>query len=135
MLGKCRIQKIPLAPAYVGGVIPNRGEVVTTVNLRALLGLEARGGARTVLVLEDEVEGEWFGLMVDTVGGVVMVRTKTMESNPSDAGRARAGSLFEGAYKLPTGLLVQLDPERLRPSRIAETGLFGHDGKRATDEE
>ena len=42
VLGAWAMQKIPLAPAYIAGVIPNRGEVLTTVSLRALLGLEER---------------------------------------------------------------------------------------------
>jgi purine-binding chemotaxis protein CheW len=32
--------------------------------------------------------------------------------------------LFDGAYRMPTGLMVRLDPQRLRPSRLAESGLF-----------
>ena len=59
------------------------------------------------------------------VGGVVMVERTMMSANPptlDDASKA----LFSGAFRTPDGLLVQLDPERLRPSRIAETGLFGH---------
>jgi len=61
VLGRSLIHKVPLAPAFIAGVIPNRGEVLTTVDLRVLLGLEARDGARTVLVLEDEGEGAWLG--------------------------------------------------------------------------
>jgi len=39
--------------------------------------------------------------------------------------------LFSGAFRTSEGLMVQLDPERLRPTRIAETGLFGQ-SQRAT---
>ena len=39
VLGAWALQKIPLAPKYIAGVIPNRGAVLTTISLRALLGL------------------------------------------------------------------------------------------------
>ncbi len=42
VLGMRVVQKIPLAPGYITGVIPNRGSVLTTVSLRALLGLMRR---------------------------------------------------------------------------------------------
>jgi len=115
VLGRCSIQKVPLAPAFIAGVITNRGEVLTTVDLRALLGLEVRAGARTVLVLEDKDEGEWFGLVVDLAGDIVSVSPKTLESNPSTLS-ARGKALFDGAYKLPAGLMIRLNVGMLRPA-------------------
>jgi purine-binding chemotaxis protein CheW len=123
VLGKCWIQKVPLAPAFIAGVITNRGEVLTTVDLRSLLGLEARSGARTVLVLEDEDDGEGFGLVVDLAGGMVPASAKTLESNPSTL-CARSKALFDGAYKLPTGLMIRLNVEALRPALLGEGRLF-----------
>ena len=126
VLGARAIQKIPLAPAYVAGVIPNRGEVLTTVSLRALLGLEERDGASAVLVLEDADEDERFGLMVDAVSSVLTVGVSTLEANPSTLG-ASSKALFDGAYKLPEGLMVRLDTSNLRPARLKGSGLFTKD--------
>ncbi len=39
VLGERDLQRVPMAPAFIAGVVPYRGEVLTTVNLRALLGL------------------------------------------------------------------------------------------------
>ena len=33
-------------------------------------------------------------------------------------------ALFDGAFRTPSGLMVRVDPQRLRPSRLAESGLF-----------
>jgi purine-binding chemotaxis protein CheW len=126
VLGAFAMQKIPLAPVYVAGVIPNRGEVLTTVSLRALLGLEERVGASAVLVLEDEDEDERFGLMVDEVSSVLKVSAETLEANPSTL-VARSRALFDGAYKLQTGLMVRLDTAKLHPSRLKSVGLFTDD--------
>jgi purine-binding chemotaxis protein CheW len=53
----------------------------------------------------------------------VTVSRKMLEANPCTL-EAQGKWLFDGAYKMQTGLLVQLDPQKLRPSRLAETGLF-----------
>lgn len=123
VLGKRELQRVPLAPAMIAGVVPYRGEVLTTVNFRALLGMDEYAGAGCVLVLDDGEGGERFGLVVDEVGGVVTVSRKKLEANPTTLD-ARAKWLFDGAYKMQTGLMVQLDPQKLRPSRLTETGLF-----------
>lgn len=123
VLGKRELQRVPLAPQMIGGVVPYRGEVLTTVNFRALLGMEAYSEAGCVLVLDDDEGGERFGLVVDEVGGVVTVNRSTLEANPTTL-ESRCKWLFDGAYKMQTGLMVQLDPQKLRPSRLTETGLF-----------
>ena len=129
VLGATAPQRVPLAPGYIAGVVPYRGEVLTTVSFRALLGLERGTGANCVLVLDDEETEEHFGLMVDGVGGVLMMEQDALEANPS-ALDARSLALFDGAYRMQTGLVVRLDPQRLRPSRLAQSGLFGNQEKR-----
>ena len=114
-----------MAPAFVAGVVPYRGDVLTAVSFRALLGLADGAKPGCVLVLEDEEGQERFGLVVDAVGGVVTVNRSMLEVNPCTL-EARCKWLFEGVYKMPTGLMVQLDPQKLRPSRLAETGMFSH---------
>ncbi|HZY62065.1 MAG TPA: chemotaxis protein CheW [Edaphobacter sp.] len=123
VLGKKSLQRVPMAPPYIGGVVPYRGEVLTTVNLRALLGMAPHQDASCVLVLEENENAERFGLIVDEVGGVIAVNQKQLEDNPSTLD-ARGRWLFDGAYKLQAGLVVQLDPQKLRPSRLADAGLF-----------
>jgi purine-binding chemotaxis protein CheW len=123
VLGKRDLQRVPMAPAFIAGVVPYRGEVLTTVDFRALLGMGEHTDASCVLVLEDEDGEESFGLVVDAVGGVVMVNRNMLEANPCTL-ESRGKWLFDGAYKMSTGLMVQLDPQKLRPSRLAEAGLF-----------
>lgn len=132
VLGKRDLQRVPMAPAYIGGVVPYRGEVLTTVNFRSLLGIGENTAVNCVLVLEDDEGVERFGLAVDEVGGVVTVNRRMLEANPCTL-EARSKWLFDGAYKMQTGLLVQLDPKKLRPSRLAETGLFKQGSMGAMD--
>jgi purine-binding chemotaxis protein CheW len=123
VLGKARLHRVPLAPAFIGGVIAYRGEVVSAVSLRALLSLPPTDAPGCVLVLDGDHAEERFGLMVDSVGGVVMVDPASVSPNPSTLDEA-SRALFSGAFRTEHGLLVQLDPERLQPSMLAATGLF-----------
>jgi purine-binding chemotaxis protein CheW len=115
IVGGARPQPVPLAPAYVGGLVHYRGDVLTTVSLRQLLDLAPRDAAQDILVLEGA--GGCFGLLVDAVGEVLTVSAADHEPNPSILDERR-GALFAGAYKLKDRLLVMLDPERLDPLRL-----------------
>jgi len=124
VLGAITPQPVPLAPEYIEGVVPYRGNVLTTLSFRFLLGLEKRARASCVLVLDDEENEERFGLVVDEVQGVASVGRDSLEPNPATLD-ARSVALFDGTCRTPSGLMVRLDPQRLRPSRLAESGLFG----------
>jgi purine-binding chemotaxis protein CheW len=116
IVGSVRSQPVPLAPGFVGGLVHYRGDVLTTVSLRQLLGLPPRQGSQDLLVLESP--GGCFGLLVDAVGEVLTLSSAGHEPNPSTLDE-RSRSLFAGAYKLKDGLLVMLVPERLDPMRLA----------------
>jgi purine-binding chemotaxis protein CheW len=125
ILNKCELHRVPLTPAFVAGVVSYRGEVLTTVDLRVLLGLGERLERGCVMVLDGEDATEPFGLVIDEVGGVVKMSASTLEVNPCTL-QAREKWLFGGSYRLGTSLMVQLDAQKLCPSRLAGTGLFRH---------
>jgi purine-binding chemotaxis protein CheW len=116
IVGSARPQPIPLAPGFVGGLIHYRGDVLTTVSLRQLLGMPPKDGSQDILVLESA--GGIFGLLVDSVGEVLTASTTDHEPNPSILDE-RHRALFAGAYKLKDSLLVMLDPEQLDPMRLS----------------
>lgn len=132
VLGEPDLERVPMSPPFIAGVVPYRGEVLTTVNLRALLGMEPHSERCCVLVMEDDEVAERFGLVVDAVGGVVTVSRRMLEDNPCTL-EARGKWLFDGAYKMETDLMVRLDPQKLRPSRLSETGLFRKGTNGGTD--
>lgn len=124
VLGATTTRLVPLAPMYIDGIMPYRGEVLTTVNMRALLGLPRYAEAGCVIVLDDEVNEEQFGLVVDGVGGVIAMARSKLEPNPS-ALDAPSLALYDGVCRTDLGLMVRLNPQRLRPSRLMDSGLFG----------
>jgi purine-binding chemotaxis protein CheW len=115
IIGSARPQPVPLAPPFVGGLLHYRGDVLTTVSLRFLLGLPALDAPQAVLVLESP--GGAFGLLVDSVSEVLIVSQSDIEPNPSTLADNRR-NLLAGAYKLRNQLLVLLDPEWLDPIHL-----------------
>lgn len=117
IVGGARPQPVPLAPAYVGGLVHYRGDVLTTVSLRQLLDMPEKEGTQDILVLES-AEG-CFGLLVDKVGEVLTVSSADLEPNPSILD-VRRKTLFAGACKLKDKLLVMLNPARLDPLWLSQ---------------
>lgn len=116
ILGKPATQPVPLAPWFVGGLVHYRGEVLTAVSMRRLLGMEAAPAPEDVLVFESP-NGP-FGLFVDAVGEVLNVSAADHEPNPPTL-EPRRQALFAGAWKRKDQLLVTLEPERLEPMRLS----------------
>jgi purine-binding chemotaxis protein CheW len=116
ILGSAHPQPVPLAPSFVGGLIHYRGDMLTTVSIRHLLGMAPLDGSQDVLVLE--VPGGCFGVLVDSVGEVLRVCAEDHEPNPSTLDE-RGKALFTGSYKLKGNLLVIIEPERLDPLRLS----------------
>jgi len=117
ILGAPATRPVPLAPPYIGGLVHYRGEILTAVSLRSLLGLPGHSRAPDMLVFEGR-DG-YFGLLVDAVGEVLTVWPQEFEPNPSTLDD-RKKALFAGAYKLSRGLLVTLDPGRFDPMLLCQ---------------
>jgi purine-binding chemotaxis protein CheW len=118
IVGGTETQTVPLAPDFVGGLFHYRGDVLTTVSLRSLLGMPRHENPQDILVLEND--GGCFGLLVDAIGEVLTVSSINYEPNPSTLDERRS-QFIAGAYKLNEGLLVMLDPESLDPMRLGAT--------------
>ncbi len=113
---------VPLAPAHIGGLVHYRGEILTAVSLRSLLGMPPHHDPPDLLVFEGrdgEGRDDYFGLLVDAVGEVLTVSAEEFEPNPSTLDDSRK-ALFAGAYKLQNGLLVMLDPARFDPMQLSQ---------------
>lgn len=120
IVGGVRLQPVPLAPPFMGGLSHYRGDVLTTVSLRSLLEMPAREGPQDMLVVESA--GACFGLLVDSVGVVLNVSSADFEASPSTMNERRL-ILFAGAYKLKDELMIMLDPDQLDPMRLAKAAL------------
>ena len=101
---------VPQAPPHLVGVANLRGDVVPIADVRAVLGLPARRGARKVHTLIVEAEGFEVALVIDgdvsleAFGAIVNLE----ESSPQPHARWAIGLLPDGERLVPL-----LDPGRL----------------------
>lgn len=99
---------VPHAPEAVRGVINLRGEVVTVIELRRVLGLPSAEFTRLTRNVVVNVGGEQIGLIVDSIADVVKAVVSEIDPLPENLG-GLDHSFFQGVLKLDQGLLVILD--------------------------
>jgi purine-binding chemotaxis protein CheW len=108
-----RLTRVPLAPADVAGLINLRGRIVTLIDLRRRLGLDAApAGDEPVMAIGIEWRGESYGLLVDSVGEVLKLDDSRREANPVNLD-ARLADLSVGIHRLEDQLLVLIDVDRV----------------------
>ena len=106
VLGPQRITRIPLAPAEVAGSLNLRGRIVTAIDVRTRLKLQA-----SMSVVVDQ-GGEQYSLLVDNVGEVLSLSSGTYERNPATLDMAWR-DVSNGIHRLDGNLLIILDVARL----------------------
>jgi purine-binding chemotaxis protein CheW len=100
--------RVPLAPPVVRGLINLRGQIVTAIDLRYRLGLDAPPpGRHPVNVIVRAGEGA-VSLLVDAIGDVVEVDSESFE-RPPDTLAFEARELITGVHKLQGRLMHVLD--------------------------
>ncbi len=102
------VTPVPGAPESVCGVMSLRGEVVTVLDLRVLLGLgktEPTRRTRNVIV---HAGGERIGLLVDRVADVVRAATADLLPPPANLSGAES-AMFRAVYRMESELLVLVD--------------------------
>jgi purine-binding chemotaxis protein CheW len=102
------ITPVPDAPPQITGVMNLRGEVVTVVDLRAVLELpptEITPRTRLMIVQSDD---EPIGLLVDRVADVATVQGTDEEPLPANVGGIDS-RYFTGVYRAGSDLLIVLD--------------------------
>jgi purine-binding chemotaxis protein CheW len=107
---------VPHAPACVCGVENLRGNVVTIVDLRTILGLPAATLTRRSRNVIVHAGQERVGLLVDSVADVVRAARRDIEAPPANI-NGIDGRFFKGICKLKSELLVILDVEAVLDSK------------------
>lgn len=103
-----QITPVPHAPTAVCGVINLRGEVVTVIDLRTVLGLDKLELTRQTRNVILKHSSEQIGLLVDSVAEVITCEADDIDPLPENLA-GRESVCFSGVYKLPHGLLVVLN--------------------------
>lgn len=108
VLGQQRVTKIPLAPPEVAGSLNLRGRIVTAIDVRCRLGIEARPEGAKEMSVVVEHDNELYSLIIDTVGDVLTLQDSEFENTPATLDSAWR-EISSGIYRLDGELLVILD--------------------------
>jgi len=112
---------VPLAPEEIAGVLNLRGRIVTAVDMRCRLGMPGRDRHKNSMAVGIDLNGESYGLVIDTVGGVLRLHENTRETVPINLD-TRLAQVAAAVHRLDGELLVVLDVARLldvRPRDMA----------------
>jgi len=106
------ITRVPLADPATAGLMNLRGQIVTTIDLRARLGLVPRPAEEKPINVVIRTSEGLFSLLVDAIGDVVVPAREILELIPENV-PTHFRDLIAGAYKLPDRLLFVLLLDRL----------------------
>lgn len=106
------LTRVPLAARVVAGVLNLRGHIVTAIDVRRCLDLGDRPAGHSPVNLILRTDDGCISLLVDRIGEVLDVTDDDFELPPQTL-RGRSRDVIRGAYKLPDGLLLVLDVDRI----------------------
>jgi len=104
---------VPGAGPEIVGVINLRGNVVTVMNSRAMLGLAGtpHGPQARVLVLDQR--GEWIGALVDAVDDIISVDPGALEQPGPTHPPGAARLAVRGTWTVGSQIAFLVEPEAL----------------------
>ena len=105
--------KVPLASRVVKGLINLRGQILTAIDLRPLLGMEDRPEGQVPVNVVVNTEGNVVtSLMVDEIGDVIELSEDKCET-PPDTLDAGLKGLIQEVYKMEKELVLVLDVDQV----------------------
>jgi purine-binding chemotaxis protein CheW len=105
--------RVPLAPPAIEGLINLRGQIVTALDVRRILGLPALESEETLpMNIVVQSEGGPVSLLVDEICDVLDVPLGASTQVPENMPLTQR-ELIEGVYQLECGLLLILNSARV----------------------
>ncbi len=106
------LTRVPLAANCVRGVMNLRGEVVTMLDLRTLLGLPSDRSSLAKRNLILKCDGDIFGVCVDGVADILTIESDAITAPPSNLS-INESKLIKGVYQSDTVLIMLIDPKEI----------------------
>lgn len=82
VIGITEIRNVPLSPKYFLGILNLRGQVISIVDLRIKLGITKSSNSDENSIIILEMEGVYFGVVVDSVDSVTPFTEEQMSEPP-----------------------------------------------------
>lgn len=108
VIAQTAINRVPLGPPEVAGSLNLRGRIVTAVDMRRRLNMEARRAEEGFMSVIVERNGELYALLVDDVGDVLWLSEAQHEPPPATLSQEWR-RICSGLYRLEAELLLVLD--------------------------
>jgi purine-binding chemotaxis protein CheW len=100
---------VPGAKPEIAGVLNLRGRIVTAIDARKKLGLPSRPqGYAGMMAMGVELQGEAYGILVDSVGEVLRIGEDGLLPNPANM-NPDWKTISDGVYPLEGKLLITLN--------------------------
>jgi len=109
---------VPMAPEVIKGLINLRGQIVTALDMRRRLGLQARQNGELPMNMIVRSEDGPVSLLVDEIGDVLEVPMDSYEPAPGNMPWEQRETI-EGVYKLDGRLLLVLNTERVLQTHVS----------------
>lgn len=106
------ITPVPLSPAVLPGIINLRGQILTTIDLKARLDLSASESSQRPMMMVVRTSEGPMNLLVDKIGPVLDVDTSLFEK-PTETLKPAVYSVTTHVCKLDKQLLLVLNTEKV----------------------
>ena len=119
------IAKVHRTKSYIEGVMNLRGKLVTIIDLRKRLGLEAKSPGEATKIVVIEAPDAPVGFLVDEVSEVLRLSASDVEAPPSYVADSLESEYVRGIAKLGDRLITIIDPVKileLSPNETPEGG-------------
>ena len=108
-----QVAKVHRSPSYIEGVMNLRGKLVTVVDLRKRLSIEARAPDSSSKIVVIEASDAPVGFLVDEVMEVVKVSDGDIEAAPSYVADGLEAEYVKGIAKMDDRLITIVDPVKI----------------------
>lgn len=102
------LTRVPRSHPAVGGLINLRGEIITAIQLKSLLGSSIDDNGSQLMNLVVSTRDGPVSLLINEIGEVVEVSEEQFEASPGTVDVA-VSRMLDGAYKLNNKLVLVLD--------------------------
>lgn len=113
------ITKVPDSPAFLEGIINLRGKIVSVVDLRKRLKLNAIQRNKKSRILVTDINNKIIGLIVDEVSEVLRIDPESIEL-PPELVSSFGARYINAVVKLENSIVLLLDLDRLLSADEAE---------------
>ena len=107
VIGIPEITPVPQSPKHFLGIMNLRGQVISIIDLRLKLGIQAKKGTETAVVICD-IGGSYLGIVVDSVNQVHSPEPEKISERP-EVQNSKVSQFITGVYRYEKRLVLLLD--------------------------